>query len=351
MPSTEHKTLAGEVTGRGTTPSLLEHPRCAVCDSVATRPLVIRKGYQVVGCERCGLVYVSPRPRDRESIDALYTDQTYCDGQISHAGHSGRVKEANWRLDQVERSAPARGRLLDVGCSAASFLLAARDRGWAVAGLDISAGAIEYAKSVHGLEAKVGTLEDTNFPAESFDVVTLFECIEHMRYPAEALKAARRVLKKAGLLIITTPNIDGLFPRVTYRLLAQTIGAWEHPTPPHHLYQFSLRTLTALLENTGFKVMSTKTRPMGFRFTVRQMENAIIDALKRRHTKAAAFVAPPPTTAHAPRPASVRAPYTWRRAARSTVGGFCWVLSGALYSIPVGRLGLGDSMLVVARKP
>ena len=326
-----------------------ERPRCAVCDSSTTRPLVVRKGYHVVRCRQCGLVYISPRPRNRDHIESLYTNETYCDRQILHAGRAGRVGEAHWRLNEVERHAARRGRLLDVGCSAASFLLAARGRGWDVAGIDISAGAIEYASSVHGLNATVGTLEEASFPEGSFDVVTVFECIEHMRHPGEALRAASRVLKKHGLLVITTPNIDGLFPRVTYRLLAQTIGAWEHPTPPHHLYQFSLRTLGALLGKTGFEVVESKTRPMGLRYTVRQMEGAIIDALKRR-------MAIDPTPGHAStakRSDAARAggrPTFWRRASRACIGAFCWSVSVALYAIPVGRLGLGDSMIVVARK-
>jgi 2-polyprenyl-3-methyl-5-hydroxy-6-metoxy-1,4-benzoquinol methylase len=259
------------------------------------------------------------------------------------------MSEARWRLDHVERHAPARGRLLDVGCSAASFLLVARDRGWDVAGLDVSAGAIEYAASVHGLDARVGTLEDTDHPDASFDVVTIFECIEHMRYPAAALHAANRVMRKGGLLAITTPNVDGLFPRVTYGLLGKTIGAWEHPTPPHHLYQFSRRTLAALLDHTGFRVVSTTTRPMGLRFTVNQMESAIIEALKGH----AGTTAPQAEDSSAERSHGAHlatVPGFCRRLSRASVSAFCWSLSLPLYAIPVGRLGLGDSMLVVALK-
>ena len=148
--------------------------------------------------------------------------------------------------------------------------------------------------------------------------------------------------------MITTPNIDGLFPRVTYRLLAQTIGAWEHPTPPHHLYQFSLRTLRALLGKAGFEVVESKTRPMGLRYTVRQLQSAIIDALKRRVATRAPTGPESPASRDA---AGVSGrPRFSRRASRACIGAFCWSLSVALYAIPVGRLGLGDSMLVVARK-
>lgn len=339
-----------------------EEPLCAVCESSEPEPLVVRKGHQVVKCGQCGLVYMSPRPRRRQELHALYTDDAYCRRQILHAGHAGRTSEAQWRLAQVERHVPRRGRLLDVGCSTASFLVAARRRGWDVTGLDVSAGAIDYATSVLGLSAVVGTLEEARLPAASFDVITVFECIEHMPDPAGALEAASRLLKPDGVLVITTPNIDGLVPRVTYHLLARTIGAWEHPTPPHHVYQFSRRTIAALLNKTGFREVATRTRPMGLRFTVKQMQSAIIDALKRRfaaNSRESVTELPrsDPTRQAAARPSVSHArvvPHKpaalWRRALRRSIAGFCWILGVTLYAVPAGRLGLGDAMLVVARK-
>lgn len=339
-----------------------EEPLCAVCESSESEPLIVRKGHQVVKCAHCGLVYMSPRPRRRQELHALYTDDEYCRRQILHADHAGRTNEAQWRLAQLERHVPRRGRLLDVGCSTASFLVAARDKGWDVTGLDVSAGAIEYATAVLGLSAVVGTLEEARLPAASFDVVTVFECIEHMPDPAGALAAASRLLKPDGVLVITTPNIDGLVPRVTYHLLARTIGAWEHPTPPHHVYQFSRRTLAALLHKTGFREVAARTRPMGLRFTVKQMQSAIIDALKRRfaaaepeaalHLTGRAPMRLPEVLTPASDSRGVRSEATamWRRALRRTVAGFCWMLGLTLYAVPAGPLGLGDAMLVVARK-
>jgi 2-polyprenyl-3-methyl-5-hydroxy-6-metoxy-1,4-benzoquinol methylase len=337
-----------------------EEPLCAVCESSASEPLIVRKGHQVVKCGDCGLVYMSPRPRRRQELHALYTDDAYCRRQILHAGHAGRTNEAQWRLAQVERHVARRGRLLDVGCSTASFLVAARDKGWDVTGLDVSSGAIDYAKSVLGLSAVVGTLEESRLPAASFDVITVFECIEHMPDPAGALEAASRLLRPDGVLVITTPNIDGLVPRVTYHLLARTIGAWEHPTPPHHVYQFSRRTLAALLHKTGFCEVATRTRPMGLRFTVKQMQSAIIDALKRRfaaahrttHRHSGGVPAARPHTLPPSRSGVVphQPAAMCRRVLRRSIAGFCWILGLTLYAVPAGPLGLGDAMLVVARK-
>jgi 2-polyprenyl-3-methyl-5-hydroxy-6-metoxy-1,4-benzoquinol methylase len=334
-----------------------EHPACALCEQRETRLLVVRKGFRVVRCTSCGLVYVSPRPRQQGQIDALYTNRTYSERQVSHVASAGRMREARWRLARVERHAPERGRLLDVGCSAGSFLLAARARGWQVRGIDVSPDAVEHAATAHALDVRVATLEDAAFPPKTFDVITLFECIEHLLHPARALQAAHGLLRDGGLLVITTPNVGGFVPRITYQILGRTIGAWEHPTPPHHLYQFSRRTLEALLRKSGFTVVSSRTRPMGLRFTVKQMQSAIIEALRRRMPVSLTSTQPaldaeswPPAASPSHNSLRRQTAALARKTARRAVAAACWMLGLTLYALPLHHLGAGDSMIVVARK-
>jgi hypothetical protein len=181
-----------------------------------------------------------------------------------------------------------------------------------------------------------------------------------MLRPGDALRAAFRLLKDDGVVVMTTPNIGGLFPRITYRVLGQTIGAWEHPTPPHHLYQFSRKTLGALLTKAGFEVVSWKTRPMGLKYTVKQMEDAIVEALKDRlgalPLPSSVQLACSPCGPETSGPFVVGASHSRSRGSaskrllRRTVAGFCWSFSLPLYLVPVAWFGVGDSMLVVARK-
>ncbi len=225
-----------------------DRPACAICRVRRHAPLVVRKGYQVVRCRLCGLVYVSPRPRQRHELDALYTNARYSTRQVAHVLHEGRTREAQWRLDQLESSAGRRGTLLDVGCSAGSFLLAARERGWDVHGIDVSPDAVRHASTALDLDARVATLEDAPFPPRSFDAITIFECIEHMLQPGDALQAAWRLLKDDGVLLITTPNIDGFVPRATYLLLGRDdwrVGASHSAAPPLSVLAADARSAAA----------------------------------------------------------------------------------------------------------
>ena len=332
-----------------------EHPTCAVCGANTYAPLVVRNGHQLVRCRRCSLVYVSPRPRTRAAIDALYTNEAYSAGQVSHALTTSRMREAHWRLNKLERHVAHRGRLLDVGCSAGSFLVAARERGWQVRGIDVSPAAVQHASDAHGLDVSVATLEDSALPDRSFDVITVFECIEHMLEPRTAMHAAASLLCDRGLLVITTPNVDGFVPRVTYWLLGRTLGAWEHPTPPHHLYQFSKRTLSTMLNDLGFEIDACHTRPMGLRYTVKQMEDAIVEAISRRVRPLRAATERNEAVAESSAIESRRSiakaiASRVRKVARAGVGAACWLLGLMLYAVPVTKLGVGDSMLVIARK-
>jgi 2-polyprenyl-3-methyl-5-hydroxy-6-metoxy-1,4-benzoquinol methylase len=317
--------------------------------------LTARKGYQLVRCRRCRLVYVSPRPKSPAAIARLYTNDRYSTNQVAHSEAPGRMREAHWRAAQLERHArQRRGRLLDVGCSAGSFMSAARDKGWDTYGIDISAGAVDHAAHAFGLQVGVATLDAAPFIDGSFSVVTMFEYIEHLLDPAAALRGAWRLLEPGGLLVLTTPNVDGFVPRTTYQLLGRTIGAWEHPTPPHHLYQFSRRTLAALLRKSGFEVVASRTRPMGFRFTVTQLESAVIEAIKRKLSWRAPAAEAAETTSPA-RTSASRGTGARRRPRRvglprRMVSVGCNSLIGALYAMPMHWIA-GDSMLVVARKP
>src|SRR5690349_22293158 len=129
------------------------------------------------------------------------------------------------------------GRLLDVGCSAGFFLKVARDRGFDVHGLEIPADTAALARERYDVDVQVGTLDDAHFEPGSFDVVTMWDVIEHVRDPVGAMSTVARLLKPGGIAALMTPNVEGLFPRLSYRV-ADRVGFWPHPEPPAHLFQF-----------------------------------------------------------------------------------------------------------------
>ncbi|HUT35646.1 MAG TPA: class I SAM-dependent methyltransferase [Planctomycetota bacterium] len=309
---------------------------CPLCGGTERRRLVTKRGCDVVRCRDCRLVYVWPPP-SREEVEALYSAGDY------HAviDESERRRYFARRLRQIEKFAPRGGRILDVGCSKGYFLEAARANGWEAVGVELNRRAVEDARA-RGLDVRHGDLCDLALDEESFDVVTLFDVLEHTAAPRALLAACRAVLRLGGLLVVTTPDIGGLVPRVTYGLFACTLGAWEHPTPPGHLVQFSRRTLRRALGAEGFEALRERSEHIPIAYSVGKLENSIMAVLAGRHRN--------PPTADGRRPtADGRRQSPLRRVPRYGVRALSWLAIG-LAGLAARATGWGDSMFVAARR-
>lgn len=321
----------------------MEKVNCIICDMDNTKRLLVKNSFNIVMCRNCSLIYINPRPTAEELINFYLskTDRNKSYQKIN--GDRKNIEKLENRLNIIEKFSENRGKILDIGCSTGLFLKIARDVDWEVYGNDIDEDKIKYAKENYGLDVQCRELIETKFPDDYFDVVTLFDSLEHMTEPLNTLKEISRILNQNGILLLSTPNIGGLLPRLTYILFARTIGAWEHPTPPAHLYQFSKRTIKRLLEKAGYKVIKFTTEPIPFKYTVGKLENSIFGALKERRKKNATQKIP----------SNLNETITHHQYLKSTprkmVRGICWVLVGFIY--PLAKLlRREDSMLVIASK-
>jgi SAM-dependent methyltransferase len=236
---------------------------CNLCGSRDTRPFLasVRRG--LVQCVACDLVYVGRLP-EQAALDALY-DEAYFQKQAAPAaaaaeqvGYAEYAKDeptirrtARRRLDHLARFV-ARGRLLDVGCALGFFLDEAHRRGWEVTGLDVSPFAARHVRERFGHPAHEGGLLDAPLAPGSFDLVTMYDVIEHVRDPKAHVEAVRRLLGPGGVFECSTPDKDSLGARVTGR---RWIG---YNVSEEHVFYFSSRTLRRMLEEAGFEVLATR---------------------------------------------------------------------------------------------
>lgn len=239
---------------------------CHVCGAAPPfRRIFEDAGCVLVRCPKCTLVFQSPQPSDEVLAATYYHDAEWTE-----------VLETGFRQIVVDRAhthlgllrtlgADIRPPVLDVGCSSGAWLELARDVGWPGVGVELGEATAQAARA-HGLEVHVGTLEEASAELEpgSFGLVTFWDVIEHLRAPRTDLRLAHSLLRPGGLLAATMPNVDGWYPRVTYRLLARTTGRWEYPELPVHLFDFSPRTIRALLEDEGFTDVVVRTYPVPF---------------------------------------------------------------------------------------
>ena len=229
----------------------VEYPPCAICGGNDVEFHFAYNGFQIVRCKHDGLIFVSPRPTDV----AQFYDSRYYTGELQglyteYSAHANDM-EAEWteRLAIIESLAAPNGRLLDVGAATGDFLLLAKDRGWSVTGVEKSEWAAQKATE-RGVHMLTGDLPAAALPDESLDVITLWDCIEHLSAPRETLAAAARALMPGGILAISTGEVPHRDPRLR--------SGWYYP--PWHLYYFSQETLTLLCEAAGFTVARLDVR-------------------------------------------------------------------------------------------
>ena len=210
--------------------------------------------FTVVQCRQCGLIYLNPRPAKSEI--SIYYPEDYEPHVFLERIRRSRLARLDYyygldkRRRAIEKFVPV-GRLLDVGCGNGGFLCYMQEHGWEVYGEEISQPAAEYARQELGLNVFLGELNDAVFPSHHFDVVTLWNVLEHLHDPAAALIEIKRILKPEGLLVIAVPNLTSWD--------AQLFGIfWVGYDVPRHLYTFSPETLRALLDRAGFQIVQRR---------------------------------------------------------------------------------------------
>ena len=173
-----------------------------------------------------------------------------------------RFRIARRRLSTISallRQPPAAIRVLDVGCSRGSFLAAGTRLGYRMQGVE-PAENIAAAARADGLKVHTGLLADVGFPAASFDAVTLFEVIEHLKEPLALLRECRRVLKPGGLLVLSTGNtaswtVAAMRERWDYFHIAKDGG---------HISFYNPRSIALLAARSGFQVERLETARVKF---------------------------------------------------------------------------------------
>ncbi len=257
-------TLTADVRAetRNTSGMKLTCPNCgpsAKCDFFTKR-----SGHTLVRCSSCGLVYLNLAD---DSIAPNFFDDAE---QLPNRGrqHKDRIQywsypelfekhrsvflrffEDRWnKIQSIGRDVQS---LLDIGCGYGFFVEYMMNRIPLVRGIDLNPRVIEYAREEKSLPVEKVTVEDYD-PDRSFDCITMCDVLEHVIHPADVLLGCRKLLKAGGVLFIQVPSLLG------FKL------PWGHSWGlPHHLWQFSPKTLSLLLKRTGFHMAQWHTGVLG----------------------------------------------------------------------------------------
>jgi hypothetical protein len=176
-----------------------------------------------------------------------YRPEDPVDGYADYLGDAERHRQAaRRRLSLIDRFVPSRGRLLDVGAAAGFFVDEAIHVDWEAEGIDIAAHVVEWGRRELDVPLRVGEISAVE-DRGAYTVVTMWDYIEHSLDPAGDLASCNELLVPDGIVALSTGDLDSLAARITR-------SRWHLLTPRHHNFFFSARTLTRLLERSGFEI-------------------------------------------------------------------------------------------------
>lgn len=260
---------------------------CPICKNSESIELYTKNNYNVIKCIHCSYVYINPRP-DLDFLSTFYNDcytgkcydiDTYNTYYTLIYSYIERAKHDIEFIKKYKKT----GTLLDIGCGLGHFLSVAKDNGFICTGTEISNESIKYAEQKYNLNIKEGDITNINFNEDKFDIITIFDVLEHVINPDTIIKKIYNIVNSDGYVFISVPNVDCLQSKLKGK-------NWTQMIPPNHLNFFNTKTLTKLLENNGFKIIDIKSLPsltIGLRKTLNNIPilnqlNKYITIFKRK---------------------------------------------------------------------
>ncbi len=226
---------------------MTEHLICQ-CGGSAFFNNTLRK-FDFYDCSFCSLRFVHPRYLDED----IY-DKDYFDGASHGFGFSNYEEDKtasssylSFILRRIRKLASSKDlTLLDIGAANGFFVSLASNNGFESKGIELSEEAVNWALRL-GRDVKKTSIEEFR-AEESFDVVTILDVLEHLTEPREALQMISGFLNQNGILVLNVPDRSSVFARICgYR--------WHAYLPPEHWFYFNRKSISELLEQTGFRVV------------------------------------------------------------------------------------------------
>ena len=248
--------------------------KCIICNSIdllrAGKTFGYIEGgkYIIFQCKQCGTSQASPHISDAKLYNIIYKNADTAPGYMRYSVYANEIKKTSnpvkylskkeemyYGLFKALKERSAKGSdVLDVGCGLGYVSYALHKAGYNVTGVDISTKSIEKAKFLYGDYFISENFFNFSADKKLYDVICMLELIEHVGDPFVYIKHAMSLLKKDGLLIITTPNKD----------FSPKDSIWNTDLPPVHLTWFSEKGFCEIAKRLGCRFSFTSFTSFNF---------------------------------------------------------------------------------------
>jgi 2-polyprenyl-3-methyl-5-hydroxy-6-metoxy-1,4-benzoquinol methylase len=225
---------------------------CTLCGSTQGQQfLEWEEGYALFQCRVCGAV--SPNielNNEKAHKESIYDVEAYREKfmrethrQFDYRRYTFGKERYQYTVKRLNLSKDAR--VLDLGCGAGYFISVLSKKGIDYKGLEVTSHLVDYCQTYHQLNVEDTSLEDE--PENHYDLVTMFDVLEHLVNPIETFKTVSAKLKPGGYCVAYTPNVHS----IGYELM----GAKQNTLLPfEHLCFFEKESINYLARKSGFVV-------------------------------------------------------------------------------------------------
>lgn len=239
--------------------------KCPICELPPTRNLGKRGGRahrerqgveaDIWSCGQCGLIFSDPMPYPVGGLAQHY--DVSADDYFAAHDKAGKQANASNLIRKAEELLGRTGKLLDIGVGRGEIVLAAKEQGWDVEGIEPSDSFADYAEKQTGAKIWRTSVDDVELPGDTYDCIVLAAVLEHLYNPDQIVAKLAAALKEGGLLYVDVPNEMGLYfivGNAYQKLRGRDWCVNLAPTfSPFHLYGFGPKSLRALLGKHGLE--------------------------------------------------------------------------------------------------
>lgn len=219
--------------------------KCPICQSKKKKTYLVQYGIKIVSCQNCNLTFSEEQPRN---LNDVYSNNDFLKKQINSYDKSRNYRIKRFAVERIKilKKYKKKGSLLDFGCGTGWFLEEAKKH-YKVSGVEYSDSIRKWLKT----KLNISSFKDITKIRDKYDIITAFDVIEHVSSPLIFLKNLKKNLKKNGIILIYTPNIDSLgfsYLKEKNNLLC----------PPYHLFYFNKNSFEYLCKKIDMKIIETQ---------------------------------------------------------------------------------------------
>ena len=222
---------------------------CPVCKKMDYKFFFKKENLRLIKCMHCGLIRFDNIPQVFDIKNYYYYKNKVTKKQqdLYNPITTKRYNNLLIKLQSFRKN----NAVFDIGCGAGQFLSVAKKMNWQAKGVEISPYAVKVCKDFN-LDVSCQDFLQAKIQHNYYDIVTMFEVLEHLTQPREYLLKANKILRKGGVIIITTPNFNCLT-----RILLRERWRLIHK---EHLFYFTPASFKKLIHDTNFKVLELITK-------------------------------------------------------------------------------------------